>query len=450
MTRPVPWEVVGDRTQKDHERMEVTIHRGTNEIGGSCVEVSAGGTRLILDVGMPLMDSDGEPFDLGSTRGKSAAQLLEEGVAPKVAGLFGGGERPAAILLSHAHIDHSGLLHLTDPGIPIHATKGTSKIMLAGSLFAGQQNLDKKRFRELTPGEPFTIGAFRITPFPVDHSTFGCVAFLLEADGKTLLYSGDLRWHGHQPETIQALVGAVAPRRIDALVMEGTHVGGTKQIGSTEAELVDQIAAEIEGAKKLVLAHFSPINVDRLLTCYRATRKAGRVFVVDAYAAFVMHLLSRQIRVPWKPEGKGVRVLFNKAFLRKPIEKVVRRIDHARIELDDILAEPEKHVMVFRPSMTRLDFAGNLPEGCRCIYSCWQGYLDKRDWVECQRDIERAGGDLVKRHVSGHIYQADLIRFVEALKPKQVIPIHTLDPRGFERLFPNATVLEDGQRSPIG
>lgn len=30
--------------------MIVTIHRGTREIGGNCVEVQSGDTRLVLDV----------------------------------------------------------------------------------------------------------------------------------------------------------------------------------------------------------------------------------------------------------------------------------------------------------------------------------------------------------------------------------------------------------------
>ena len=34
--------------------MRVCIHRGTREIGGTCVEVEAQGRRIVLDLGMPL------------------------------------------------------------------------------------------------------------------------------------------------------------------------------------------------------------------------------------------------------------------------------------------------------------------------------------------------------------------------------------------------------------
>ena len=40
--------------------MRVCIHRGSKEIGGSCVEVTSGGKRLLIDLGLPLdaIDND--------------------------------------------------------------------------------------------------------------------------------------------------------------------------------------------------------------------------------------------------------------------------------------------------------------------------------------------------------------------------------------------------------
>ena len=34
--------------------MKLIIHRGTDEIGGSCVEFNNGRKRIIFDVGLPL------------------------------------------------------------------------------------------------------------------------------------------------------------------------------------------------------------------------------------------------------------------------------------------------------------------------------------------------------------------------------------------------------------
>ena len=34
--------------------MRIRVHRGTQEIGGTCIEVEAQGKRIALDVGLPL------------------------------------------------------------------------------------------------------------------------------------------------------------------------------------------------------------------------------------------------------------------------------------------------------------------------------------------------------------------------------------------------------------
>jgi len=40
--------------------MKLTIHCGTHEIGGTCVELSTKNTRLLIDIGLPLVDEDGQ------------------------------------------------------------------------------------------------------------------------------------------------------------------------------------------------------------------------------------------------------------------------------------------------------------------------------------------------------------------------------------------------------
>ena len=69
--------------------MKVRIHRGTKEIGGTCIELAAGGDRIALDFGLPL---DGDAAD---------SRLV-----PEIAG-----DDLRAIVITHPHIDHYGLLH---------------------------------------------------------------------------------------------------------------------------------------------------------------------------------------------------------------------------------------------------------------------------------------------------------------------------------------------------
>ena len=42
------------------------------------------------------------------------------------------------------------------------------------------------------------IGGFKVTPYPMDHLAYDAYAFLIEAEGKKVIYSGDFREHGRK------------------------------------------------------------------------------------------------------------------------------------------------------------------------------------------------------------------------------------------------------------
>jgi ribonuclease J len=75
----------------------------------------------------------------------STAELAEAGFLPAVRGLFDDQSSPDAILLSHAHLDHTGLLDRSCSDIPVYATAGTSKMALAGAIFANQIAIPRHR-----------------------------------------------------------------------------------------------------------------------------------------------------------------------------------------------------------------------------------------------------------------------------------------------------------------
>ena len=430
--------------------MELTVHRGTKEVGGTCIEVRSGDSRIILDVGLPLFDSDREPFDSFRLRRMSKDDLLTEGILPKVEGLFVDGPSPDAILLSHAHLDHTGLLSHVGATIPIIASRGTSKMMLAGGIFAGQVSIPRDQFREIKPEQPTKIGAFTVTAFAVDHSIFGCLAYLIEADGKSVLYTGDLRLHGRKPGMAKRLIEVLSKHSIDVMLMEGTHFGFPDGNEVTEYELEDEIVKHVSEASELVVTYFSPQHVDRLVAFIRAARKTGRTFVADVYTAFILHMISSETPVPVPGKDELVRVFYPRFFedsaQRRGLKKLSDQFETSRISMDEIAADPSKYLMIFRPSMLESDFGGTLPPGTACLYSSWSGYLEKSDWKTTAAKLKTAAGRLIEVHTSGHMLSSDIVRFVKAISPTTVIPVHTFQPETFQQHFENVKLLSDNEK----
>jgi ribonuclease J len=66
--------------------VKYVIHGGEHRIGGMCIEVAAkDGTRILLDLGMPLYDEAGADYQWGTAQ-RCTTELLEERVLPAVAG----------------------------------------------------------------------------------------------------------------------------------------------------------------------------------------------------------------------------------------------------------------------------------------------------------------------------------------------------------------------------
>lgn len=428
--------------------MQITIFRGSREVGGSCIEIQSGCTRIVLDVGMPLFDEKGEPYDGFELGRMTTEQLDAKGITPKVLGLFSGAPQPDAILLSHAHLDHVGLLKHTIDTIPVYASTGTSKMMLVGEVFANQAEIPRNRFRKLQSGVPKKIGDFTITPFAVDHSIHGCLAFLIEADGKRLLYTGDFRMHGNRPADHQLILSRIAESKLDALIVEGTHFGFDNGSETSEPELQSQIASHARVSQGLLLASFSPQHFDRLRAFIHAAKETGRTFVADVYTAFALQMAGRDAGIRDPLKGRGGRVYYpqseQKKIQRRGSNKIYDRFRDIEIQLDEIMKAPEKHLMVFRPSMLG-DFPNGFPQNTLCVYSTWQGYIERSDWQRVQQALATTNGRIVHAHTSGHALSSDIVAFTRAVNAKTVIPIHTFKPEKFCDYFSNVTLATDGQ-----
>ena len=415
--------------------MRITIHRGARQIGGTCIELAAGTSRIVLDAGLPL-----------------EADLERGPLVPAVPGLFDRDSPPVnGLFLSHAHADHSGLIAASRAQVPVWLSAGTSKMVLAGGLFARQPEVPRARCRTLVPGEPVTVGAFRVTAYAVDHSVYDAMAFLVEADGQRLLYTGDLRFHGRKPGMARQLAKIAKAAPLDALLIEGTRLGGrASEANVSERDLETQLVADLRAAPGVVLAMYSPLNVDRFVTYFRATRKARRTFVIDPYQAFVLHLIHRQMRVPMPGTTPDLRVLVPPRFSFSGAGRKLGRTSWARdlqrgaITADEIAQAPERFVVLFRQSMQPWFYGDQLPQRVTCIFSYWPGYLREPRLQSLVEVVKATSGQFLQRHASGHAHPDDLRRFVEDVRPLMLVPVHTTSPEAWVQWWPKTRVAKDG------
>ena len=394
--------------------MKLIIHRGDKEIGGSCIEIrSNSGASIFIDAGLELYG--------------------EKATLPKEI------ENTDAVFLSHAHPDHFGLLGGVPPNIPMYCGEITESILQIMIAFNGDKfdKIDRK-FLHFKSGEEVKIKDISITPFLTDHSVPDSYAFLVKADGKTVFYSGDFRTGGRKHHCITRILNAV--KKPNILIADCTCIEPREGSIKTEEELAKKITETISANSNLpVFAICSAINVDRIVTLYKAARRNKRIFVCDIYTALILWAMGRSgAKVPqitWEcvkvlsrdDIAKSQRVLLELFFKKlgfQDFRDIIYR-KNASITAEEISKNPHKYLL-------KLNRVRDLQSACKMaklllIYSMWSGYLSSEfDKQGNYKDLMDDPNVIFKiLHTGGHSASKDIKRFIGGLAPEFLLPFHT-------------------------
>ena len=410
--------------------MRIRIHRGTKEIGGTCIEFEAAGKRIALDVGLPLDAGDQDHQDL----------------LPLVPGFREEDDSLLGVVISHPHQDHYGLARHIRPGVPVYIGRDAHNILKAASAYVPDGHaFEAPRF--IANRVPVDIGPFRVTPHLVDHSAFDAYALLIEADGKRIFYSGDFRGHGRKKGLFESLIRR-PPTDIDVLLMEGTTIGrtGTGTGFPTEQDLEQAFVNAFRQTEGTHFVWTSTQNVDRIVTIFRAAKRSGRLLIIDLYTAVVLEATGKdtipqshwdEVRL-YTPQSQRIHIKNNKLF------DDLERHKANRIYREHLSRLRDRAVMLFRPPMMRDEGVGFALDGAGFTYSMWGGYLTDAygrrviDW------LEKHGIPWQAIHTSGHASVLDLKRFAAALASRRLVPIHSFETGRFGEFFDNVVRKEDG------
>jgi ribonuclease J len=415
--------------ESNQNNIEFIIHRGSHQIGGNCVELATQNTRILIDCGLPL-DFEEQPKD-------TQEKILEDAKEWTL--------NCDAIFLSHYHADHYGLLNEAPEGTKVYTTKETAELMKISG-FLGE---DLTKHLDIQPIDSTkTVKDFRVTKFDVDHSAFGACAFLFEACGKSILYSGDIRLHGKKGILYKRL-----PQHVDYLFLEGTNIGrGERQATETaiENEFVKQFS---DHPDSLHLVWCSSQNIDRIVDLYRACIKTHRILCVDLYAAYVLKLVNaNNDKIPSIKTHDNLMIYFPHRLTSLLIEKDKKLVYDLRqgatkLVKGDLSVNPSKYVVLFRPKLLG-DLGRYINNTKVCLTtSIWAKYWEQdkpemkrlKAWLAAKPELRKRLSDI---HTSGHADVESLQQIVEHIQPKAIIPIHTEHSESFSSLFPNNSVME--------
>jgi len=419
--------------------MFLKIHRGTQEIGGSCVEIWTEKTRIVVDIGMPLVEKDGSEFDFRKYKNLSVESLIKLGVLPDIKGLYNkNNDKVDGVIISHPHQDHFGLMSYLHPETHYYLGAATHKILELSNIFTRQKNFIKN-FTHFEKSIPFKIGDITVTPYWADHSAFDSYSFLIEGDGKKIFYTGDFRAHGRKCKAFYWLKHN-APKDVDCMLMEGTQIGRKTTADKTEDDIENELVKLFKEKDKINLVYTSGQNIDRLVSIFRACIKTHKIFVVDVYIATVLKELAAFAKLPFpSKELENIRVIYpyylSKRLADKGKQNMLYRFRNFKITKKEITDQKEKIVMIVRPSMKKdLEHIKGI-EGGNLVYSMWEGYLKKKDTKGFIDYLTGRRFSLHKIHTSGHADLKILKEMVRTINPKCLVPIHTFRGKDYKSIF---------------
>ena len=187
-------------------------------------------------------------------------------------------------------------------------------------------------------------------------------------------------------------------------------------------------------------------NIDRIVTIFRAAKRAGRTLVIDLYTTVILEATGKD-SIPqsgWKdvklyvPQGQRVQIKNNKLF------NDLGRHNANRIFPEHLPDLSTQAAMLFRPVKIRDKGVNSVLDGASLSYSMWEGYLKRQSTRSARTWLEENNIPMQVIHTSGHASVADLKRFACALAPRRLIPIHSFETGRFGEFFDNVEQQEDG------
>ncbi len=474
--------------------LRLTVHGGNREIGGNKILLENEGGGVFLDFGKSYTIEDryyeipwNPPFHIPS--------LLAIGAIPEIPGLYrhDPGAHRYAVVVSHPHLDHVGYVPLLAPETRVITgvdTKTLVDIRFETSRGTWDTEVDHLDWRLVRTGdvEDLADADMRIIPVHVDHSVPAAYGFVVEAGGKRVAYTGDIRMHGARPDLTDDFLAVLRERPVDILVCEGTRVrpedgdpdarfltemaevyrarmgedapAASEVPCATERDARNALETAMKETQALVLIEVSPLDIDRMRSIWQAALSARRRVVLSSRQAYLLRQASARTAIGELPPLYGSVLLLSQRKANRrdvgpgdPIDAEVREKGRDRWEQDlcgdwehrggdvywglegraELRTSPERYAIVSTQAvgvLSELAYRGN---ACPLSFILSKSEAFNEEMLlsfdrllHWLRFFGCAEYKVI--HVSGHASAADLQKIVETANPGILVPVHTRFP----------------------
>ncbi len=383
--------------------LRVTALGGISEIGRNMTVFEHLGRLLIVDCGVLFPGHDEPGVDL---------------ILPDLRHIEDRLDDIEALVLTHAHEDHIGaipfLLKLRSD-IPVVGSKFTLALVAAKC----REHRIKPQFVEVHEGQRSTHGVFECEYFAVNHSIPDALAIAIHTGAGTVLHTGDIKLDqlplDGRPTDLPGM-SRLGDAGVDLFLCDSTNAD-IPGVGPSESEVGPTLHRLIRNAegKRVLVACFAS-NVDRVQQIVDAAVALGR------RVAFVGRSMVRNMAIARElgfltvddsdvidiaaaetmPPGR--LVLITTGTQGEPLSALSRmsRGEHRSISItaDDLI--------ILSSSL--------IPGNEEAVY----GVIDA---------LSKAGARVVTNqharvHVSGHAHAGELLFLYNAVRPRNVMPVH--------------------------
>ncbi len=390
--------------------LKLKILGAAKEVGGSCISLETEQCRVALDYGIKL-----------------------DAVTDQYPKNFN------AIIISHAHLDHTGSL--------VRLSKSRSNQLILGAKITRDVTVDllkdmiKVQALNGSPeiyddsaankvkdwwqsGENFSLPGLNIDLLPAGHVA-GAKMICLRSEGKTILYTGDFCIH--DSEILEGCNLTVLPKEPDVLVSESTY-GGT--IRPDRQKMIDQFLNRLATAMKernnILIPTFA---FHRSQEMARRIDQAIESGALPKYNAYTISSLASKINKHYNA---------NKQLLTQSVRAETQPFTYKHVEnVEKTTDVQEPAVVVCAPGFghagASLSLLAQWAESEDTLVFLTSGYLPQDSPLKLAKEKRRfkvegeeiqVMAKMEQIELSGHADQNELVALVSKLKPKRTVLVH--------------------------